>query len=235
MSIFRHSGNPFGVRITDSASMLEAVRAYGFLPFFENAVPGFSVEELTPPSCWLSDEQLGPWDWKVDLVQSGEIVYGKFLCGGKAAFATVPWYAHLRAWRLSQEKYAPTAEGEQVLALVDETGSCVSRQVRERLGVRKSRADAVLAALMRDCRLVIGDIQRVYRGPNLEYKGWQTASYCRPESVFERPDETFGPWKIKGSSLQCDCSPEASFEKLRDHVLTLFPGADAKSVLKVLG
>ena len=81
----------------------------------------------------------------------------------------------------------------------------------------------------------IGDIQRVYRGPNLEYKGWQTASYCRPESVFERPDETFGPWKIKGSSLQCDCSPEASFEKLRDHVLTLFPGADAKAVLKVLG
>ena len=96
MSIFRHSGNPFGVRVTDSMMMLEAVKTYGIIPFFENSVRGYSIEELTPPSFWLTDEELGPWDWKVDVVQSGEIVYGKFLFGGKASFATPEWYAHLR-------------------------------------------------------------------------------------------------------------------------------------------
>ena len=234
MSIFLHSGNPFGVKVTDSASMLEAVRSYGIIPFFENPVRGYSIEELTPPSYWLTDEQLGPWDWKVDLVQGGGIVYGKFLCGGKAAFATVEWYTHLRNWRRAQEKYAPTEAGKKVLSLVAAEGACSARQVRECLGVRKSRADTVLAALMQGTRLVIGDIQRVYRGANLEYKGWQTASYCTPEALFERPEESFGPWHIGGSSLRCDCTPAASYALLSEHIRTLFPDATEDAVGKVL-
>ena len=234
MSIFRHSGNPFGARITDSMTMLEAVKAFGIIPFFENPVRGYSVEELTPPEFLLTDEQLGPWDWKVDVVQSGEIVYGKFLCGGKASFATIGWYAHLRNWRLGQDKYRTSEAGERVLAMVEKEGSCSARQVRELLGVKKSRADSVLAGLMQGTRLVIGDIQRVYRGPNLEYKGWQTASYCTPESLFERPEEDFGPWHIKGTSLDCGCSPEESLSRLRDHIHEMFPDASEKEINKIL-
>lgn len=234
MSIFNHSGNPFGVKVTDNVSMLEAIKAYGIIPFFENPVRGYSIEGLTPPSCWLTDEQLGPWDWKVDVVQSGEIVYGKFLFGGKASFATPEWYAHLRNWRLAQKKYKPSKEGKKVLELIGKEGSCSARQVRELLGVKKSKADSVLANLMQGTSLVIGDIQRVYRGPNLEYKGWQTASYCTPESLFERPEEDFGPWHIKGTSLKCDCSPEESFEILRNHVHELFPEAAERDIMKII-
>ena len=214
--------------------MLEAIKAFGIIPFFENPVQGYSIEELTPPSLWLSDEELGPWDWKVDVVQSGEIVYGKFLCGGKASFATPEWYGHLRNWRLSQSKYNPSNAGEKVMTLVEREGSFCARQVRELLGVKKSKADSILANLMHGTRLIIGDIQRVYRGPNLEYKGWQTASYCTPESLFEHPEEDFGPWHLKGSSLKCDCSPEESFAKLRDHIHELFPEAKDNDILKIL-
>ena len=234
MSIFRHSGNPFGVRVTDSQSMLEAVKAFGIIPFFENTVRGYSIEELTPPAFWLTDEQLGPWDWKVDVVQSGEIVYGKFLCGGKAAFATPEWYAHLRNWRLSQSKHKPTEAGEKVLGLVASEGSVNARLVRETLGVKKSKSDAILASLMQGTRLIIGDIQRVYRGPSLEYKGWQTASYCGPESLFERPAEEFGPWKIGGVTLKPGCSPEESFSKLADHIKALFPDSSESAINKVI-
>lgn len=234
MSIFRHSGNPFGVRVTDSMAMLEAVKTYGIIPFFENSVRGYSIEELTPPSFWLTDEELGPWDWKVDVVQSGEIVYGKFLCGGKASFATPEWYAHLRNWRLAQEKYRLTESGEKVMALVRKEGSCNARQIREMLGVKKSKADSILAGLMQGTRIVIGDIQRVYRGPNLEYKGWQTASYCTPESLFERPEEEFGPWHIKGTSLKCNCSPEESYSKLAGHIRNMFPEATEIDIRKII-
>ena len=234
MSIFRHSGNPFGVRVTDSMTMLEAIKTYGIIPFFENTVRGYSIEELTPPSFWLTDEQLGPWDWKVDVVQSGEIVYGKFLCGGKASFATPEWYAHLRNWRLAQEKYRLTEAGEKVMDLIQNEGSCNARQIREMLGVKKSKADSVLAGLMQGTRIVIGDIQRVYRGPNLEYKGWQTASYCTPESLFERPEEEFGPWHIKGTSLKCNCSPEESYAKLTGLIRNMFPEASENDIRKII-
>ena len=234
MSIAQHKGNPFGIKVTDSLSMLEAIKTCGIIPFFENPVTGFSIEEMTPPSSWFTDEDLGPWDWKVDVVQSGEIVYGKFLCGGKAAFATPEWYAHLRNWRLSQEKYKPTTEGRKVLKLIEKEGSCVSRQVRELLNVKKSKSDSVLANLMNGTRLIIGDIQRVYKGPNLEYKGWQTASYCTPESLFERPAEDFGPWHIGGSTLKCDCSPEESYSILRNHIMGLFPEATEKQLDKII-
>jgi hypothetical protein len=234
VSIAHHKGNPFGIKVTDSESMLEAIKAYGFIPFFENPIPGYSIEELTPPNMWFTDENLGPWDWKVDVVQSGEIVYGKFLCGGKSAFAAPEWYAHIRNWKLSQEKYKPTAEGQKVLRLIEKEGSCVSRQVRELLKVKKSKSDSVLANLMNGTRLIIGDIQRVYKGPNLEYKGWQTASYCTPESIFERPGEDFGPWHIGGCTLKCGCSPEESYSKLRDHIKELFPKATERQITKIL-
>ena len=234
MSIAQHKGNPFGIKVIDSLSMMEAIKTCGIIPFFENPVTGFSIEEMTPPGSWFTDEDLGPWDWKVDVVQSGEIVYGKFLCGGKAAFASPEWYAHLRNWRLSQEKYKPTTEGRKVLKLIEKEGSCVSRQVRELLNVKKSKSDSVLANLMNGTRLIIGDIQRVYKGPNLEYKGWQTASYCTPESLFERPAEDFGPWHIGGSTLKCDCTPEESYSKLRNHIKELFPEATEKQLDKII-
>ena len=215
-------------------TMLEAIKAYGIIPFFENPVRGYSIEELTPPSFWLTDEELGPWDWKVDVVQSGEIVYGKFLCGGKASFATPEWYAHLRNWRLAQEKYRLNEAGKKVMALIQKDDSCNARQIREMLGVKKSKADSVLAGLMQGTRIVIGDIQRVYRGPNLEYKGWQTASYCTPESLFERPEEEFGPWHIKGTSLECDCSPEESYSKLTGHIRNMFPEATENDIRKII-
>lgn len=234
MSIFRHSGNPFGASVTDSETMLKAIKAFGIIPFFENTVRGYSIEELTPPAFWLTDEQLGPWDWKVDVVQSGEIVYGKFLCGGKAAFATPEWYAHLRNWRLSRSKHTPSEAGEKVLELVAAEGSVNARRVRELLGVKKSKSDAVLASLMQGTRLIIGDIQRVYRGPDLEYKGWQTASYCSPESIFERPAEEFGPWRIGGTTLKVEVSPEESFARLSNHIKELFPDSSGSEIDKVI-
>ena len=75
--------------VKDQEGMLRLIKKYRLIPFFVNPVPGFSIEEHTPIEFWFTEEHLGPWDWKIECVQSGDIAYGKFLYGGKAAFATV--------------------------------------------------------------------------------------------------------------------------------------------------
>ena len=165
--------------------MCDAIRAAGIIPFFKGPVLGFSIEELTPPEHWFaSSDELGPWDWKIAAVQSGDIAYGKFLCGGKAAFATVEWYAHLHNWRLSLPEFAPDAAGLRVLELAAEQGSVSSADIRHLLGLKKAAADGVSSRLMHQTRLLIGDIERVYRGPSLKYSGWQHCSFCTPEAIF---------------------------------------------------
>ena len=106
------------VRPIDSPeAMIAAIRHFGVLPFFRCGVPSWSVEDLTAPGCWFSGEEdtfLGPWDWKIDAVREGDIAYGKFL-GGKAAFATVPWYKELMNWRRSQPRWRLAAGPRRAL------------------------------------------------------------------------------------------------------------------------
>ena len=41
----------------------QAVEELGFLPYFANSIPGFSIEERVDPRVWFSGEP-GTWEWK---------------------------------------------------------------------------------------------------------------------------------------------------------------------------
>lgn len=115
--------------------MIAAVRHYGIIPFFKCGVPGWSIEEMTPPEHWFfSSDELGPWDWKIEVVREGDIAYGKFL-GGKASFATVEYYAHLMNWRRSLPKYR--------VAL----GDTEQKKGRKGSGAKASRSEILMTAL----------------------------------------------------------------------------------------
>lgn len=147
------------ISICCAEDMISAVRHFGIIPLFKSGVPGWSVEEMTPPEHWFyTSEELGPWDWKIEVVNEGDIAYGKFL-GGKAAFATTEFYAHLMNWRRSLPKYR-VALGERhpdktrsgklmralspaALNLIREQGSADSTQIR------KAASDAVTPTLIR--------------------------------------------------------------------------------------
>ena len=166
--------------------MYGAIMEKGLIPFFENHIPGYSVEEMTPKEYWFDGEEdgLGPWDWKIECLQSGDIVYGKFLLGGKASFATPKWYRELMNWRRSQEKYQPDEAGRAILNYIAENGSITIREIRHLLGVKKSAADAAITRLMMQCRVVTGDLTRVYHGADLHYNGWQISSFCTPDELY---------------------------------------------------
>lgn len=238
MSIERHAGIFGRPRVTGPDAMVETVLELGIVPFFENTIKGFSIEEMTPPQFWFEGDELGPWDWKIACVQSGEIAYGKFLWGGKAAFATVEFYRELMNWRRSLPKYRPVGPQQAVMDYVSEHGSITIKEVRALLGVKKSAADAIIARLEHQTRLVIGDFQRVYRGPDLQYRGWQTASFCTPDDLFGSsavaPSFPAGfPFADEGPSLKTERTPEDSLAFLKAHVKSLFPHATEKDLGKL--
>ena len=195
--------------------MHDLILEYGIIAFFENPIPGFSIEDHTSPDNWFHDDFLGPWDWKIECVQSGDIAYGKFLWGGKAAFASVEVYRELMNWRRS--RLSPSAPEQQVLSLMEEQGSISIADIRKLLGVKKSAADAVMTKLQYQARVVTGDIQRVYRGADLHYNGWQRSSFCAPEALFEDLDFPFPGFQPR--SLQSSLTPEESLAFVKDVVL----------------
>lgn len=216
MPIYRIQEEALPPVVRDPESMLDLIRQYRIVPFFSNPIPGYSIEEHTPLDCWFTEDNLGPWDWKIDCVQSGEIAYGKFLWGGKAAFATVDVYRELMNWRRSKTAYAPTAAQQRILDFVDEHGSVTVSEVRKLLGVKKSAADAQIGKLQMQARLLTGDITRVYRGPELSYAGWQRSTFCTPESLFEELDFPFPGFKPR--TLKSALSPDESFAFVKDCV-----------------
>lgn len=238
MGFEHHVTNGLPPRIISAETMLQTIQEMGIVPFFENDIPGFSVEEMTSMDNWFDTQEnlsYTPWDWKIPCVQSGEIAYGKFL-QGKAAFATVEWYAELRNYRRAQAKYQPDEAQKKILEYMAENGSAGIKEVRLLLGIKKGAADSLIAKLMQQCRVVTGDITRVYRGPDLHYNGWQVSSFCTPEALFDTPAVPFfaGFEKAMGSDLDVDHSPEESYARLHEKIRSLFPEATDKQIAKLL-
>ena len=240
MSFDRKKDSGLTPTVVSAETMLGVIGTLGIVPFFENPIPGYSIEEMTARENWFDgqeDLRLTPWDWKIPVVQSGDIAYGKFLWGGKAAFATVEWYAELMNWRRSLPKYQPSEDQRLVLAYLAEHGTIGIKEIRGLLGVKKSAADALITRLQMQCRVVTGDITRVYRGPDLHYNGWQVSSFCTPESLF-CADALPGPGGFpfgETRTLDVDHSPAESLERLVDHILHIAPYAKREQVLKMLG
>ena len=226
-------------RVTSAEAMLATILELGIVPFFENVIPGYSIEELTPSGHWFDTQEnlsLTPWDWKIPCVQSGEIAYGKFLLGGKAAFATVEWYRELRNYRQSLERYRPDAAQQQILDYLAENGSIGIKEIRGLLGIKKGAADALVTRLMMQCRVVTGDITRVYRGPDLHYNGWQVSSFCTPEDLFDKGVPFFAGFdQAVGNGLDVDHAPQESYRRLSTKIRSLVPGATDLQIARLLG
>lgn len=270
-------------KIDSPEHMLEAIRHYGMLPFFKCGIPGWSVEEMTPAECWFfSSDQLGPWDWKIDVLQSGEVAYGKYL-RRKVGFATAEFYGHLMNWRRTQEKYiigngsgatvderlnalmaqpaldaihqAGALESGELRMLLDEQ---IAPELRKSVGghvekyllpkIKKQALEFVLQYLEMGCYVLTGDFRRVFRGPNMEYSGWQRASLTTPEALFGKSENKnarnsempFWAKFIDESASDCkktsfipDCSPEESLQFLIGSISAFFPAYE-KEIAKIL-
>ena len=253
-------------------SMINAIKGIGIIPFSKNAVPGWSIQEITDPDFWFTtSDQLGPWDWKVEAVHEG-IVYGKFI-GGKAAFATLEAYSHLMNWRRSLPKYriavggtsemknleeriatylSPTLlnciceresiESSEIKNLLEDrvpqetrklVGGCMEKYLVP--NIKRPAIDLLLQYLEMGTWTIVGDITRVYKGPNCEYKGWQKNSITTPELLFgsfsqpsENPSWARHLEPITENAILADCTPEQSREILISMIEKFYPGTRKK-------
>lgn len=79
------------MRIRSITDLYNIIQTIGFIPLFCNAVPGFSVEDLTLPSAWWTgNPETDPWIWREILASDENIAYGKFF-DKKAGFISRDW------------------------------------------------------------------------------------------------------------------------------------------------
>lgn len=231
-----------------SFQSLEAlILKMGFLPFFKNEIPDFSVEEFTPPEFWFSDECDGPWEWKGPVVRNGNCAYGK-LFRGKAGFVSLEWFPELMNYR--RASYCPTDDSVRekeklVYRTVVEYESLLSKEVKTLCGFKKPPRknfnpfdllpeqgkksknegfETILTRLQMTTYLVVADFEYQYDKRGETY-GWGIARYTTPEALF-------------GEDFTSDCkghSPQESKERIIRYLSDLLPQATNEQIHRIIG
>ena len=106
--------------------------------------------------------------------------------------------------------------------------------------VKKNVMDSIVQFLQSGTWSVIGDFERVYRGPDLHYNGWQRASNTTPDELFsgygsDGGEQPFWVRAIEGGAagVSVPRTPEQSRSLLISHVLEFFPSAPQKTLEKL--
>lgn len=210
----------------------QAVQELGFLPFFRSEIPGFSIEEHTPPALWFT-ELAGPWEWKGELARDPDCVYGKFF-RGRAGFISREWFPAFANYR--RDGYDFDARFDDGLAslrdknLYDclaERGSLSSRELRLLAGYGKGGEkgfDGRVTCLQMQTYLHISDFVYALDRYGREY-GWGIACYCTPEHRFGED------WLAEAYRED----PRQSRERVYAHLQGLFPAASQMQLRRLLG
>ena len=217
--------------IRTQGDMVQAVDRLGFLPFFANVIPRFSIEELVDRRVWFAEDD-GPWEWKGPVIREAGCAYGKFF-EGRAAFISREWFPDFANYRRDgydfdarfEEGLTPYRENE-LYRLVEENGPLTSRRLKQIGGYGKEGKkgfDALITRLQAQGYVVISDFVYPTR-PSGERYGWGTAEYATPEQILgaEFTDHVY------------DREPEESCRRLLAHLTRLLPHADEAAVRKFL-
>ena len=217
--------------LTCPEDLMDAVERLGFLPFFRNAIPGFSVAEHVPRELWFTDEP-GPWEWKGPVIRELGCAYGKFF-EKKAAWVSKEWFADLANFRRDgydfdarYEDGLASYQDRQLYECIQEHEPVISTRLKQIAGFQKGGKkgfDTILNRLMAECYVLTSDFVYQLDRHGTPY-GWGIAQYATPEAFF-------------GSSFSdtvYERSPEESLQKLMLHLKDLFPDTEEAVIARFL-
>ena len=226
----------FDLYIRTKADLIQAINEYGFVPFFMNSIPGFSIEENVAPECWynnLGDSMWPVWEWKGPVIKETGCAYGK-LFENKAVFVSREWFPDLANYRRDgydfdarfDEGLAPYKD-KDLFELVDANAPILSKSLKEKGDYRKGGKkgfDTSMNRLQAQCYIVISDFVYQLDRKGQPY-GWGVAEYSTPEKFMGRAftDRVY------------ERTPEESCRRILEHLKSLFPDvseADIKRFLK---
>lgn len=219
--------------IRSAEALIELTEEIGFLPFFKNEIQGFSLAEHTPPELWFVEDVEGPWEWKGPAAVSRRIVYGK-LFRNKAGFVSRAWFPVLA--NLRRDGYDFDARWDDGLALykdkgvydvLEQNGALLSTQLKALAGYGKNGSkgfETVITRLQMQTYVCIEDFPYMTDKYGKPY-GWGVARFTTPERLFG-PDFLEEAYREK---------PERSRERILEHLRSLLPRADEKTLRKLIG
>ena len=217
--------------ISSIEDLEQAVQELGFLPYFANSVPGFSIEEHVAPQAWFSDEP-GTWEWKGPVINELNCAYGKFF-EKKAVYISKEWFPDFANYR--RDGYDFDARFEDGLAayrdrtmynLVKSEGPVLSKRLKYLGNYRKGGNrgfDTVINRLQAQCYVLISDFVYMTDKNGKEY-GWGVAEYSTPEQFMGR-DFTEKVYQR---------SPEESYARICEHLHEILPDASDQAIRKLI-
>ncbi len=222
-------------RIGSEDELIGIIDELGFVPFFENTVRGFSLEEHIARGCWYHDGDNGfwpAWEWKGPVIQKAHCAYGKFI-GGKAVYISPEWFPDFANYR--RDGYDFDARYDDGLAsradkelydLLEANVPIMSKQLKALGNYRKGGKkgfDSSMMRLQKQCYVIVSDFRYSVDKFGKEY-GWGIAEYSTPEFFLGEDFEK----KVY------ERSPEESYERLKDHFRRILPGIDEAGIRSCL-
>lgn len=220
--------------IRSKADLIEAINEYGFMPFFTNSIPGFSVEEHIDPACWWhpDTDAWSAWEWKGPVIHETGCAYGKFF-EKKACYISREWFKDFANYR--RDGYDFDARYDDGLAslkdktlydLIEQNAPILSKQLKQLGDYRKGGNkgfDTIITRLQAQCYVTVSDFVYMKDQHGNPY-GWGVAEYSTPEVWM---GESF-------SDRVYRCTPEESYEKILRHFAELFPDVPHSTLKKFI-
>lgn len=220
--------NDFAIR--SAGDLAQAVERCGFLPLLKNRIPGFSVEEHTPPEMWFSGDADGPWEWKGPVIEAAGCAYGKFF-RGKVGFISREWFADFANFRrggcdldVRYDEGLVRREDRALYDVLAERPSLLSREWRHLAGIRNRGAfDAAVGRLQMMGYVTAAGFEYARDRFGQPY-GWGLARYATPE-------RRFGESFIRAVYAR---SPGASEQRILSHLSALLADASERDILRLM-
>ncbi|MBR1597164.1 MAG: hypothetical protein IJ665_10845 [Phocaeicola sp.] len=227
------------------------IKEWGFLPFFADSIPGFSLEKMTPPELWFPEDDLsdmGVWDYKTDIILEADCAYGKFY-KKKACFISMDWFPDFVNYRRS--RYVLTPDEQSILNVLAEHHSLLSKELKRLSGYlpkktprisnpinrlileetklphRKAKTDkesfdTAITRLQMAGYIVSAAFEYNYDKQGKRY-GWGVARYCTPEDFFGE------------DRINVKYDAQTSYEKLYSHLRKILPHAQEEQIKQIIG
>ena len=223
-------------QIRSREDMERLIETFGFLPFFTNTIPGFSLEEHTPAQLWYNGSVDGRddwpvWDWKGPVASSGSCMYGKFF-QKKAGFIGREWipdFLNVRRNGMTFDEWYEEGlifyKDKALLDTVRTYGAVLTPHLKMQCNYRKggnTGFDTVVTRMQMQTWLFISDFAYRVDKFGREY-GWGVALYTTPEA------------QLGEEIASCPRTPDESRERILDHLASILPHVSEKQLLKMLG
>ena len=220
--------------IKTKSDLIEVINENGFMPFFENSIEGFSIEEHISPECWWHSDtgEWSAWEWKGPVIRETGCAYGKFF-EKKACYISAEWFADFANYRRDgydfdarcDDGLAPYRD-RQLYELVSGSAPIISKKLKELGNYKKGGNkgfDTMMNRLQSQCYVIISDF--IYmKNKRGEPYGWGVAEYSTPEAFM---GESF-------TDRVYDRTPQESYERILDHFCRLFPNEDINTLRRFI-